>query len=351
MPGRKWVGHLQFYTVYTHTGPSFLNTQLPPHRLGLRRPTTQIADWMAVAKQALTRKSDKFTFIITPKKKPDVLRVRWEYQAELSDFEGRLAGQIDVEHAQESAAVTQSILSTVFDNLSSLQESQQQVQHQCDMFRREAESAQQQVQDYVEQKHKREAELYVKFAAVLNEKKAKAVEWKLKAEQAQAAVQKASTEGIAAEGTPPRDTYSQSTDPSDDEHVVGQDPYDAARSGSQANSSRNRSQDEPAETVQQATDAQQSPGSTAQAAQGPDRLQLQPSVTLDKEYDPGDDPEMQEGDLMDVDTVPIAAEALNQKPTQASSKATKRMEPSPNPPNATAASRPARPKAVTRRRR
>ena len=48
-------------------------------------------------------------------------QVRWEYQAELSDFEGRLAGQIDVEHAQESAAVTQSILSTVFDNLSSLQ--------------------------------------------------------------------------------------------------------------------------------------------------------------------------------------------------------------------------------------
>jgi len=34
----------------------------------------------------------------------------------------------------------------------------------------------------------------LQFAAVLNEKKAKAVEWKLKAEQAQASVQKASTE-------------------------------------------------------------------------------------------------------------------------------------------------------------
>ena len=31
---------------------------------------------MAVAKQALTTQSDNFTFIITPKKKPDVLRVR-----------------------------------------------------------------------------------------------------------------------------------------------------------------------------------------------------------------------------------------------------------------------------------
>jgi hypothetical protein len=36
----------------------------------------------------------------------------------------------------------------------------------------------------------------LQFAAVLNEKKAKAVEWKLKAEQAQASVQKASTEVI-----------------------------------------------------------------------------------------------------------------------------------------------------------
>ena len=40
-------------------------------------------------------------------------------------------------------------------------------------------------------KHER---VLVQFAAVLNEKKAKAVEWKLKAEQAQASVQKASTE-------------------------------------------------------------------------------------------------------------------------------------------------------------
>ena len=36
------------------------------------------------------------------------------------------------------------------------------VQHQCDAFRQEAETAQKQVQDYVQEKHKREAELYVK---------------------------------------------------------------------------------------------------------------------------------------------------------------------------------------------
>lgn len=30
---------------------------------------------MATAKQALTQESEQFTFVITPKKKPDVLRV------------------------------------------------------------------------------------------------------------------------------------------------------------------------------------------------------------------------------------------------------------------------------------
>ena len=42
------------------------------------------------------------------------------------------------------------------------QASQKQVQQQCDLFKKEAETAQRQVQDYVQQKQKREAELYVK---------------------------------------------------------------------------------------------------------------------------------------------------------------------------------------------
>ena len=48
---------------------------LPPVYTGLHRPTTQIADWMSTAKQALSEESDRFTFIITPKKKPGILRV------------------------------------------------------------------------------------------------------------------------------------------------------------------------------------------------------------------------------------------------------------------------------------
>lgn len=98
---------------------------------------------MSVAKQALTQGPDRFTFIVTPKKKPDILRVRgfycnatdfhasaqrpntlqirWEYYQEMTDFQGRLAGQIDVAHAPSEAKVAQSILSTAVDNLASLQ--------------------------------------------------------------------------------------------------------------------------------------------------------------------------------------------------------------------------------------
>ena len=48
-------------------------------------------------------------------------QIRWEYYQEMSDFQGRLAGQIDVEHAINQARVIQNILGTALDNLLSLQ--------------------------------------------------------------------------------------------------------------------------------------------------------------------------------------------------------------------------------------
>ncbi|DBB06620.1 TPA: DNA repair protein xrcc4 [Trebouxia sp. C0004] len=305
---------------------------------------------MATAKQALTQNSDKFTFIITPKKKPDVLRLRWEYYKEMMDFEGRLAGQIDVEHASSPSEVVQNILGTALDNLSSLQASQKQVQQQCDLFKKEAETAQRQVQDYVQQKQKREAELYVKFAAVLNEKKAKAVEWKLKAEQAQASVQKASTEGLAEEGTPPRDagdTYSQSTDPSDDEEQEGRvDDFGAAGPSKHAANGQEVPKQRLSRGAEEGHCSESLPSSNAQPAYQHDSLQQEPSVTLDTQHDPAEDANMQEGDLMDVDTVPIPAEALGQDTA-----ASKNKQHASFMPNVTATFKPARPKAATRRRR
>ena len=50
-----------------------------------------------------------------------LLQIRWEYYQEMSDFQGRLAGQIDVEHAVNETTVVQNILGTALDNLSSLQ--------------------------------------------------------------------------------------------------------------------------------------------------------------------------------------------------------------------------------------
>ncbi|KAL3154220.1 DNA repair protein xrcc4 [Trebouxia sp. C0010 RCD-2024] len=306
-------------------------------RNGLHRPVTQIADWMSTAKQALSEGSDRFTFIITPKKKPDILRIRWEYHQEMSDFQGRLAGQIDVEHVVHETTVIQNILGTALDNLSSLQASIKQVQDQCNMFRQEAETAQKHVQDYVEQKHKKEAELYVKFAAVLNEKKAKAIEWKQKAEQAQETAQKASNEGIAVEGTPPHDfadTYSQSTDPSDDD---------------QGNIADNSHEPETSSALDSHAVSHEPPKASAQPAQQHQSLEEQPSVALDTQNDPAENSDMQEGDLMDVDTVPIPAEELDcatRKQAQANNVSNQPISEGLN-----TAPRPARPKAMTRRRR
>lgn len=244
--------------------PSTLSKTDAKLLVGIQRPHTQIADWMATAIQALSQESDTFTYIVTKTKSTGLLRVsshvdesralikqenfpapqvRWEYFRSMQDFEGNLAGQIDLDHQDDAAANVQHLLHTALDNLSSLQvqvtlelrqhrnyawhstcgwpaaqTSQSQLQQHCISFQQEASIAQQQVQRYVEQKEQREAELYVKvervlrhfcswsgkvlhwqltiwccmqFAAILNEKKAKTLEWKAKAEQAQDTAQRA----------------------------------------------------------------------------------------------------------------------------------------------------------------
>ncbi len=87
-------------------------------------------------------------------------------------------------------------------------------------------------------------------------------------------------QGLAEEGTPPRDvgdTYSQSTDPSDDEEQEGGvDDFDALRGAEQGHHSESL------------------PGLSVQPAHQHDSLQQEPSVTLDTQHDPGEDANMQE---------------------------------------------------------
>lgn len=84
-------------------------------------------------------------------------------------------------------------------------------------------------------------------------------------------------QGIADEGTPPRDlgdTYSQSTDPSDDEEadIADHKPDTSTALDSQA------------------------PSSSAQPAHQHQSLQEQPSVALDTQNDPAENMDMQEGE-------------------------------------------------------
>ena len=107
-------------------------------------------------------------------------------------------------------------------------------------------------------------------------------------------MQRCCVQGVADDGTPPRDTYSQSTDPSNDEHTVGVDTYDAAGPSSRAQNSQDRSQEQTEEVDQQDSHEHDSLPKS-QAADQHESLRVQPSVTLDTEYDPGEDPTMQEG--------------------------------------------------------
>lgn len=49
-----------------------------------------------------------------------VLQVRWEYYEKMQDFEGNLAGQIDLDQ-DNAAIIVKHILHTALDNLISLQ--------------------------------------------------------------------------------------------------------------------------------------------------------------------------------------------------------------------------------------
>lgn len=91
-------------------------------------------------------------------------------------------------------------------------------------------------------------------------------------------------QGIADEGTPPRDsgdTYSQSTDPSDDEEEDIAD-HSYKPDGSTA--------------LDRHADAQEAPSSSAQPAQQHQSLEEEPSVALDTQNDPADNVDMQEGE-------------------------------------------------------
>ena len=107
-------------------------------------------------------------------------------------------------------------------------------------------------------------------------------------------------QGVAGhdEGTPPRDvgdTYSQSTDPSDDEEQEGRiDDFEAAGPSKHATSGQQAPKERPARGAEQGHHSE-IPGPSAQPAHQHDSLQQEPSVTLDTQHDPDEDANMQEG--------------------------------------------------------
>ena len=110
-----------------------------------------------------------------------------------------------------------------------------------------------------------------------------------------------SVQGIADEGTPPRDmgdTYSQSTDPSDDEaQDRGLDDINAAGPSNHVPQSRVASGNRPARGIEEAQNRHTSSSPHAQPAHQHESLQLESSVTLDTQHDPAEDADMQEGGI------------------------------------------------------
>ncbi len=107
-------------------------------------------------------------------------------------------------------------------------------------------------------------------------------------------------QGVADEGTPPRDvgdTYSQSTDPSDDEEQGGGvDDFDAAGPSKHAVSGQEDPKERPSTGAEPKHHSKSSPSPSAQPAHQRGSLQQEPSGTLDTQHDPAEDANMQEGE-------------------------------------------------------
>ena len=107
-------------------------------------------------------------------------------------------------------------------------------------------------------------------------------------------------QGVADEGTPPRDvgdTYSQSTDPSvDEEQEGGVDDFDAAGPSKHAVSGQEAPKERPSGGAEQGHHSESLPSPSAQPAHQHGSLQQEPSVTLDTQHDPAEDANMQEGE-------------------------------------------------------
>eukprot|EP00884_Botryococcus_braunii_P009382 jgi/Botrbrau1/18445/Bobra.0072s0031.2 len=95
---------------------------------------------------------------------------------------GNLRATISLDRSPEAQQICLQFLRPLTLNHSILLENLRLAERICQGFRREAETAQQQVADFVLKKEQLEDELYVKFAALLNEKKGKLKEWRQKAE-------------------------------------------------------------------------------------------------------------------------------------------------------------------------
>ena len=86
------------------------------------------------------------------------------------------------------------------------------------------------------------------------------------------------------------DTYSQSTDPSDDEEQEG---------AAGPSMKQDMLTDRHARQTEQASHGRCPPSPSPQHTQHHASLHQEPSVTLDTQYDPAEDAEMQEGELED----------------------------------------------------
>ncbi|KAK9810469.1 hypothetical protein WJX72_011211 [[Myrmecia] bisecta] len=174
--------------------------------------------WMAYMKDALMQPdSPRFTwtFVATPQS----LSIRCKFKLEERGDE-EYAARLELAVREDRQAAVRDFLDTMLLNMAALQDAHSVMVQQCQAALQEVAISKTQVEEFVKTKQQREEDMYVKFSAILNEKKVKAAEWKQRAEAAEARLQREQGEDATPSGSPARSEQdSEATERSDDEQV------------------------------------------------------------------------------------------------------------------------------------
>lgn len=188
---------------------------------GIRRPATSVyrEQWLEVAREALTGvpdaalRTNKSSYRWNITESSGHIKLGWVFEIWRKDREQRdklqtLKGHVEAAAADDAAAIVERLVSQLVVNAQTYKASYLRLRAQAEGFQQETQKAQDLLQKAADEREKKQQQLFIKFAAVLNESKKKCREWQAKAQQAEERLETGDATDNGSEATSPTERSS-----------------------------------------------------------------------------------------------------------------------------------------------